>query len=68
MAVAGLRKGYMFQRRFWKNYAFVTALCFAALAGKWLQEEVDKGLASYKHKSMLFKDVKIPPGEDFWKR
>ena len=68
MANPGLRQGYMFQKRFWHFYGIIGSLYAAWWAGSYIQAEADKGMMTYKHKSQLFKDVKIPPGEDFWNR
>ena len=68
MANPGLSRGYMFKRRFWQWYGFIGALFAGWGVGRLVMREIDSGMESYKHKSMLFKDVKIPPGEDFWNR
>ena len=66
--MAGLDSGFMFKPRFWKYYGCIAIFFGAYYVGVKVQRKIDDSMSSYKHKSMLFKDVKIPPGEDFWRR
>ena len=40
----------------------------AVYLGRCVQYRMDNSMSRFKHKSELFKDVKIPDGEDFWRR